>query len=984
MDDAQAIDVAGRPERMIAALLQRLGLGRAPKDRLAGNRARDARRWSEAATHYRRHLDAHPADIAIWIQLGHVEKESGRLEASEIAYREAMARAPRNHDAPLHLGHVLKLQGRIEEAIAAYRRSAELAPVNHALEELRMVAPGAAVASPALAVPGLSTPGLAGPLRAAVPRAAETPALAKARAQALAQPEDASAQRHLAEMLLDVQDREGARAAALQAWSLQPERRHWQLLRRIAGMAPEEGTPGGPDLYDLTDLLTMLRETGRATGIQRVQLGLAEGILNDPAAAERARFVFLAERMGPLWTLAQADLRALVTYCLAERHDVERARHLVEAAMERARPTHLPSAQRFLILGAFWFWAGAPAALARLRAAGIRIGVLVYDLIPVTHPEYTSQGTVLAYRQGLDEGARLWDFALTISAWTAKELAEALKRMEAPALPIRPMPLAHRITLATSPGPEDWPAALSDLRGKEYVLCVGTIEARKNHLALFQAWRLLLRDGFEPPPLVLVGKAGWRVADLMAQLEATNFLDGRIRLVHGVSDPELEALYRGCLFTVFPSFTEGWGLPVGEALSHGKAVLATSEGATPEPGEGFTLPIDAFNPRGIAEEVRRLVSDRAALAAEEARIREGFRPRSWPQVAADFLRGVEELSRHPPPQRPAVEVPRIAPGARLGFETAEDWAAAGVLGAGFEAPGPGGAPMVGPAGSISLRLGAPARVLLRFTARPWAELNRLGVFAGEGPARWYGLAPGQDLLVALELPAGEPRIGVVLEGPTTGGGEDPRPIRVALKEVLAAPAQGGALPPRLPILFGAASDGADWSAALAEGWDHSADAGGVQPLAPRPVLRFRAEGQQTGAPLRAVLHLHPLPGASGVLLYPGGETRLPAGARHLALPVALTAGEGGVVEIALAMAGGAVPPLRLAALQWAAEEDMAGRLALLESLAAARGPAEAGGTGRLDALEARLRRAQETGEGSAPVGGEAGRAQRLLSLLRKG
>ncbi len=348
---------------------------------------------------------------------------------------------------------------------------------------------------------------------------------------------------------------------------------------------------------------------------------------------ERARFVFLAERMGPLWTLNAAELRALLTYCLAERHDLERARALVEAAMDRARPTHLSSARRFLILGAFWFWAGAPAALARLRAAGIRIGVLVYDLIPVSHPEYTSQGTVLAYRQGLAEGARLWDFALTISAWTAKELAEALRGLAAPAIPIRPVPLAHRLHLAAPPGPQDWPATLADLRGKEFVLCVGTLEARKNHLALFQAWRLLLREGFEPPPLVLVGKAGWRVADLMAQLKATNFLDQRIRLVQGASDPELEALYQACLFTVFPSFTEGWGLPVGEALSHGKVVLATSEGATPEPGEGFTLPIDAFNPRGIAAEVRRLVTDRAALAAAEARARfVAATPRDAPDI----------------------------------------------------------------------------------------------------------------------------------------------------------------------------------------------------------------------------------------------------------------------------------------------------------------------------------------------------------------
>ncbi|WP_051212409.1 glycosyltransferase [Rubritepida flocculans] len=954
---------------MIAALLRRFRRA-PPSPRLLGDRARDARRWEEAAAHYRRHLAAHPADAAIWVQLGHAEKEAGRPDAAEAAYREAMALAPRDHDPPLHLGHVLKLLGRMEEAIRAYQLSAELAPVNHAAEELRALLP--AGAAPAAYVPAARP---AGP-------APETPERAALRAAAEANPGDAAAWRALAEALLAAHDRAGARAAAERAFTSAPDRRHWQLLRRIAGAAPEEGTPGGPDLYDVTDLLNLLQETGRATGIQRVQLGLVEGILNDAEAAARARFVFLAERMGPLWTIAPADLRALLAYCLAERHDLERARQLVAQAMDRARPTHLASARRFLILGAFWFWAGAPAALARLRAAGVRIGVLVYDLIPVTHPEYTSEGTVRAYRQGLAEGARLWDFALTISAWTARELEGALAGLGAPALPIRPVPLAHRMNVGAPPGPEDWPAPLADLRGGEFVLCVGTIEARKNHLALFQAWRLLLREGFAPPPLVLVGRPGWRVEDLMAQLEATRFLDGRIRLVHGVSDPELEALYRACLFTVFPSFTEGWGLPVGEALALGKVVLASGEGATPEAGAGFALPIDAYNPRGIAAEVRRLCTDRAALAAAEARIREGFRPRGWPEVAADFLAKVAELSALPPMQHEPATPPELAPGGRIGLEAEEDWAAAALLGAGFEAPGPGGAALVGPAGALALRLAAPGTVLLRLAARPWAEMNRVGLFAGQAPPRWFGLMPGQEVLAAIALPAGETRLGLVVEGPLAPPKEeDPRPIRVALKEVALAPPPGGAVAPRLPVVFGARAEGPGWAGLLAEGWDLAADSAGVEPLAPAPVIRFRAEGLGPGEALRVVLHLAPRPGAAGRLRHPGGETPLPAAPRPFALPLALTTGEGGVVEIGLAMAGGGVPPLRLAALQWAAEGDLPGRLALLEGIAGVEptGGAEAGG---LAALEARL--TALAAAAGPPPGGETGQALRLLSALRRG
>ncbi|MCU0887636.1 MAG: glycosyltransferase [Rubritepida sp.] len=962
---------------MIAGLLRRLRLrpARPRTDRNLGDAARDARRWEEAAAAYRRHLAARPQDAPIWVQLGHAEKEAGNLPAAEAAYRRAGELRPDDHDPPLHLGHVLKMQGRMADAIAAYELSERLAPANHAAVELAVLRP--------------PPPGGAAPRRrASAPPAtlAESPLVAAARAAAAAAPEEPGAQRALAEALLAEADPaagfEAARAAAARAFALAPERRHWQLLRRAAGHAPGAAgaEPGGPHLFDVTDLLAMLRQAGRATGIQRVQLGLAEGILADPATAAAARFVFTAERLGPLWTLDAADMRALITYCLAEPHDLGRARFLVARAMDAARPTHLPSARVLVILGAFWFWAGAPAALARLRAQGIRIGVLVYDLIPVTHPEYTSEGTVRAFRQGLEEGARLWDFALTISAFTARTLEAELARLGAPPIPIRPVPLAHRMNAPVAAG-EAWPEAIADLRGRDFVLCVGTLEARKNHLALFQAWRLLRDAGFEPPPLVLVGRPGWRIEDLMAQLEATRFLDGRIRIVHGVSDPELAALYRACLFTVFPSFTEGWGLPVGESLAEGKPVLAALEGATPEAAAGFAIPLDALSPRQIAGEVRRLCEDRAALAAAEARIRQGFVPRGWAEVTADFLAGLAALTAQPAPQRAPPQPPRLAPGARLDFPAAAaDWGALLPLGPGFDAPAPEGVPILGGAASLTLTVAEPLTLLLRLAARPWAEENRLGVALGDGPLRWHGVTPGEALVVALALPAGESVVGLVLDGPLDPPPEieDRRPIRLALAQIAAAPAEPAAVPPHAPLRFAAAGFGPAAAAALAEGWDLSAGPEGVAPLAAAPVLRFRPEGA-AGRPLRAVLHLALAPGAAGVLRHPGGETPLPRGAEAMLLPLALAAGEDGLAAIPLAMAEGGVPPIRLVALRWAAEDDIAGRLALLETVLLPGKAAEGPPAERLARLEGALIPAAA---GPLP-GGEAGRAARLL-LQRRG
>lgn len=918
-----------------------------------------------------------PQDAALWVQLGHALKESGELAAAEQAYRRAQKITPNDHDIALQLGHALKLQKRLDEAAQAYALSDQLAPINHAAEELAALA-GVAIHPPA-------------PQQVSERERLDLERLRAAELDVARALEDPAAHRAHAEALLQLGRRQAAIAAAREAFRLQPERRNWQTIRRVGGATLEEAEPGGPNLYDVTDLLVMLRDTGRATGIQRVQLGLTEGILHDTAAAGAARFVFLAERFGPLWTLARADIEAIIAYALHEPHNRQRAEALVTRAMDRARPAHLPSARLFFIMGAFWFWAGVPTSLGRLRAAGLRIGVLIYDLIPLTHPEHTSEGTVAAFRQGLEEGAGLWDFALTISEFTAAELTRQLAAMQAPPIPIRPMPLAHRFSQDrgnSPPGKPDalaFPDAVADLHGQDYVLCVGTLESRKNHLALFQAWQLLLREGFSPPALVLVGRPGWRVRDLIEQLEATRFLDGRIRVVHGVSDPELEGLYRGCMFTIFPSFTEGWGLPVGESLALGKLCLAALEGATPEAAGGFAEPIDAFSPRDIAARVRHFCTDRAALAAAEARLRAGFSPRGWPDVTRHFLTEMAACMQIPSPQRTEPVAPRLHAGSCLSFgHSAGADGTLLVLGAGFEPPEEPGAWLIGTCGTLQLDCAAPLRLWFRLRAAPWATGNRAGIAVGDGPLQWVDLDAGQEAMLALDAPEGPATLRLVVDGPTDPPAEgERRPIRVALREILAATQEAPALIPGRAVLFGPSATEQDWLSLLAGGWSQSADARGVAALAPDAVLRLRLPSEAAGE-VRVLLHLHVRPGAHALLRHPGGKTALPQAGGALLLLLSLTSDPEGVVDIALEMEDRSIPPLRIAALQWAAEGDVPARLAMMEAVLLPHGgEARALPPARLMALEARLR--ADAAEPLAPLpGGEAGRAALRLVTSRRG
>jgi glycosyltransferase involved in cell wall biosynthesis len=139
------------------------------------------------------------------------------------------------------------------------------------------------------------------------------------------------------------------------------------------------------------------------------------------------------------------------------------------------------------------------------------------------------------------------------------------------------------------------------------------------------------------PDLVFAGKLGWLTADLVQQLENCDWLDGRIRFVPSPSDAELAGLYRGCLFTVFPSLYEGWGLPVSESLRFGKMVAASDRASIPEAGGNFCAYYDPENVAAAYEVIRGLIDHPERVAAMEARIAASYRPPSWADTAAALL-----------------------------------------------------------------------------------------------------------------------------------------------------------------------------------------------------------------------------------------------------------------------------------------------------------------------------------------------------------
>ena len=303
-------------------------------------------------------------------------------------------------------------------------------------------------------------------------------------------------------------------------------------------------------------------------------------------------------------------------------------RDLVEMAMRGRRFERLVQGGDIVVsLGAGW---GFPHYVKHVadakRRCGIRFSTLIYDLIPIENAAFVEQQHVVQFKRWLRDAIPVADVVLTIS----RHSRDALIKWAAAAG--CPLPRVEVVELGSglSDRPPDADEKVIGFP-RPFVLFVSTIEVRKNHRLLVRVWRRLLeRHGADAiPTLIFAGQIGWLVDDLMAELAASGYLGGKIVLMPGLSEAELRQAYRSCLFTVFPSLCEGWGLPVAESLVQGKFCVASNATSIPEVGGDL---IDYFDPTDDDDalaKIERVLLDPAYLAAREARLRAQYRPRTW-------------------------------------------------------------------------------------------------------------------------------------------------------------------------------------------------------------------------------------------------------------------------------------------------------------------------------------------------------------------
>lgn len=298
-----------------------------------------------------------------------------------------------------------------------------------------------------------------------------------------------------------------------------------------------------------------------------------------------------------------------------------------------------------LVLGSPWFRAEYSQLARWLRdERRMRFGVLVHDLVPIRRPEWCHVGVTRTFKDWYADVLPFCDVVLANSRHTAADV-EAYATEIGVALPgpVRAVPVGTGFGPAVA-APAATAALAATAAPGNYVLFVSTMEARKNHALAVRVWRRLLdeeRAGLRPPgsvpELVFAGRVGWLVADLVQQLENTAWLGGRVRMVENPSDTALRALYAGCLFTLFPSLHEGWGLPVTESLALGAPCLSSDAGALPEAGGALCRYFDPEDVGSAHRALAALLDDRPALEAWRAQVRRDFRPTPWSATARAVL-----------------------------------------------------------------------------------------------------------------------------------------------------------------------------------------------------------------------------------------------------------------------------------------------------------------------------------------------------------
>jgi glycosyltransferase involved in cell wall biosynthesis len=289
----------------------------------------------------------------------------------------------------------------------------------------------------------------------------------------------------------------------------------------------------------------------------------------------------------------------------------------------------IASTHSWLAHGEMWDWLGM---------RDCHPVVFIHDLIPIDYPEYSHPREKALHERRLENSLRHSRGIVVNSRCTESAVKRFAKRAGLPLPPIQVAPLGHDLPQRPM---EPLPREIR----KPYFLVLGTIEPRKNHLLLLTLWRELARHrGEKTPQLVVVGRRGWECEQVVDILERCEAIHPHLVEKNNATDSEVATLVSKARALLMPSFAEGFGIPVLEALALGTPVISSPLPAIREFAGDIPDYAEPFDGTRWLELIESHLDENSPVRMAQLRRLLNFRDTTWPEhfrLVGEFLDSLE-------------------------------------------------------------------------------------------------------------------------------------------------------------------------------------------------------------------------------------------------------------------------------------------------------------------------------------------------------
>ncbi|MBQ6174894.1 MAG: glycosyltransferase family 4 protein [Clostridia bacterium] len=283
-----------------------------------------------------------------------------------------------------------------------------------------------------------------------------------------------------------------------------------------------------------------------------------------------------------------------------------------------------------------------------LKKRGVLIGSMIYDIIPVTHPHYVHEGTMYRFAPFLTGVLGYSDFIVCNTHATKDRILALSRKAGCPDRPVFVMPLGATFRQVVNDISENEVSAeIVEATRKPYLLMVGTLEPRKNHSLVLDAFdKGLYRDNIN---IIIAGRQGWHYDEVLRRIKEHPQYGKRIFYFNHVVDAEITWLYRHAFAMVFATFVEGFGLPLVEALHYSCPVFCSDIPELHETAGDYVSYFDPFDAQTLIDLTRENLRRPADYAARKARLSD-YRALTWDEAAGKLtaiLADAEKLQTVP-------------------------------------------------------------------------------------------------------------------------------------------------------------------------------------------------------------------------------------------------------------------------------------------------------------------------------------------------